>query len=49
MSSNSLPASCGVLVIGAGPAGSACAQTLAQGGAQVLLIDEIGYLPFGRE
>jgi menaquinone-9 beta-reductase len=35
-----LPASCDVLVIGAGPAGSACAQTLAQAGIDVLLIDQ---------
>ena len=35
-----LPASCDVLVIGAGPAGSACAQKLAQGGLQVLLVDQ---------
>jgi len=35
-----LPASCDVLVVGAGPAGSACAQKLAQGGLQVLLVDQ---------
>jgi len=36
----SLPASCDVLVIGAGPAGSACAQTLAAAGLDVLLADQ---------
>ena len=36
----SLPTRCEVLVIGAGPAGSACARTLAQGGADVLLADQ---------
>ncbi len=35
-----LPDSCDVLVIGAGPAGSACAQTLAQQGLKVLLADQ---------
>ena len=35
-----LPGSCDVLVVGAGPAGSACAQWLAQAGAQVLLVDQ---------
>ncbi len=34
-----LPASCDVLVIGAGPAGSACAQALARAGHDVLLAD----------
>ncbi|WP_153305383.1 FAD-dependent oxidoreductase, partial [Variovorax soli] len=33
------PASCDVLVIGAGPAGSACAQVLARAGLDVLLCD----------
>jgi menaquinone-9 beta-reductase len=37
---NSLPAACDVLVIGAGPAGSACAQRLAQAGRNVLLVDQ---------
>ena len=35
-----LPTRCEVLVIGAGPAGSACARTLAQGGVDVLLADQ---------
>lgn len=35
-----LPHSCDVLVIGAGPSGSACAQMLARGGLQVLLVDQ---------
>lgn len=35
-----LPACCDVLVIGAGPAGSACAQRLAQAGRDVLLVDQ---------
>ncbi|MEK8026362.1 NAD(P)/FAD-dependent oxidoreductase [Pseudaquabacterium rugosum] len=35
-----LPPSCEVLVVGAGPAGSACAQALARRGHDVLLIDE---------
>ena len=34
------PSSCDVLVIGAGPAGSACAQTLAEAGLDVLLVDQ---------
>ena len=34
------PASCDVLVVGAGPAGSACAQRLAAGGLDVLLADQ---------
>jgi len=33
------PADCDVLVVGAGPAGSACAQTLARAGLDVLLVD----------
>jgi geranylgeranyl reductase family protein len=33
------PEECDVLVVGAGPAGSACARKLAQGGARVVLID----------
>ena len=36
----SLPARCDVLVVGAGPAGSACAQPLAAAGLDVLLIDQ---------
>lgn len=35
-----LPARCDVLVVGAGPAGSACAQMLARAGRQVLLVDQ---------
>jgi len=35
-----VPASCEVIVIGAGPAGSACAQTLAAAGLDVLLVDQ---------
>jgi geranylgeranyl reductase family protein len=34
-----LPHACEVLVVGAGPAGSACARTLAQAGVDVLLVD----------
>ncbi|HSQ72594.1 MAG TPA: FAD-dependent oxidoreductase, partial [Rubrivivax sp.] len=34
------PASCDVLVVGAGPAGSACAQALARAGHDVLLVDQ---------
>jgi menaquinone-9 beta-reductase len=34
------PTSCDVLVIGAGPAGSACAQFLAAGGLRVLMADQ---------
>jgi flavin-dependent dehydrogenase len=34
------PSSCDVLVIGAGPSGSACAQTLAQAGLAVVLADQ---------
>ena len=34
-----LPDACDVLVVGAGPAGSACARVLAQAGLQVLLVD----------
>jgi geranylgeranyl reductase family protein len=40
MSEPALPARCDVLVIGAGPAGSACAQKLAEAGRDVLLIDQ---------
>jgi len=35
-----LPARCDVLVVGAGPAGSACAQRLAAAGVDVLLVDQ---------
>ncbi|MCU0969714.1 MAG: geranylgeranyl reductase family protein [Rubrivivax sp.] len=35
-----LPAECDVLVVGAGPAGSACAQRLAAAGRDVLLVDQ---------
>ena len=35
-----LPQKCDVLVIGAGPSGSACALTLAQAGLDVVLIDQ---------
>jgi geranylgeranyl reductase family protein len=35
-----LPSSCDVLVVGAGPAGSACAQWLARAGFDVLLADQ---------
>jgi threonine dehydrogenase-like Zn-dependent dehydrogenase len=35
-----LPAACEVLVIGAGPAGSACAQALASAGCDVVLVDQ---------
>jgi geranylgeranyl reductase family protein len=34
------PSSCDVLVVGAGPAGSACARVLAQAGHGVLLVDQ---------
>jgi len=35
-----LPGRCDVLVVGAGPAGSACARTLAAAGREVLLVDQ---------
>jgi geranylgeranyl reductase family protein len=35
-----LPPTCDVLVVGAGPAGSACAQWLARTGASVVLVDQ---------
>jgi menaquinone-9 beta-reductase len=38
--SPSVPAQCDVLVVGAGPAGSACAQLLAQRGLRVVLADQ---------
>ena len=40
MNEPTLPTSCDVLVIGAGPAGSACAQTLSASGLDVLLVDQ---------
>ena len=40
MSEPTLPVSCDVLVIGAGPAGSACAQFLAAAGLSVVLADQ---------
>lgn len=40
MSTPALPTTCDVLVIGAGPAGSACAQKLAAAGHDVLLVDQ---------
>ncbi len=36
----SIPESCDVLVVGAGPSGSACAQLLARGGLKVVLADQ---------
>jgi len=39
MAEASLPASCDVLVVGAGPAGSACAQLLARAGVHTVLVD----------
>lgn len=40
MSDAPLPESCDVLVVGAGPAGSACAQMLARSGLHALLVDQ---------
>jgi len=40
MSDAPLPESCDVLVIGAGPAGSACAQMLARAGLRTVLVDQ---------
>ncbi|HSI56380.1 MAG TPA: FAD-dependent monooxygenase, partial [Ideonella sp.] len=40
MSPPSLPSHCDALVVGAGPAGSACAQALVQAGWAVLLVDQ---------
>jgi len=37
------PADCDVLVVGAGPAGSACAQWLARHGQRVVLVDQQGF------
>ena len=42
-STPSAPASCDVLVVGAGPAGSACAQMLARAGFDVVLADQHGF------
>jgi menaquinone-9 beta-reductase len=39
MSASDLPLSCDVLVVGAGPAGSACASVLGSAGLQVTLVD----------
>jgi geranylgeranyl reductase family protein len=39
MPATSLPSSCDVLVVGAGPAGSACAQLLARAGVNTVLVD----------
>ena len=39
-STPALPARCDVLVVGAGPAGSACAQLLAAAGLDVVLADQ---------
>ena len=35
-----MPARCDVLVVGAGPAGSACARVLARAGVDVVLVDQ---------
>jgi menaquinone-9 beta-reductase len=35
-----IPSMCDVLVVGAGPAGSACAQWLARGGCDVVVVDQ---------
>jgi len=40
ISTETLPSECDVLVVGAGPAGSACAQMLARGGIDVVLVDQ---------
>ncbi|HSW08362.1 NAD(P)/FAD-dependent oxidoreductase [Aquabacterium sp.] len=40
MSFSALPSQCDVLVVGAGPAGSACAQWLARQGLEVVLVDQ---------
>ncbi len=40
MSDTPLPESCDVLVVGAGPAGSACAQLLARAGLHTVLVDQ---------
>lgn len=46
MSDAVLPPRCNALVVGAGPAGSACARVLAQAGIDVLLVDQH---PAGRD
>lgn len=46
MPDRDVPAVCGILIIGAGPAGSACARVLAQAGLDVLLVDQ---QPQGRD
>ncbi|HEX4509705.1 MAG TPA: FAD-dependent monooxygenase [Burkholderiaceae bacterium] len=43
MSFNELPASCDVLVVGAGPAGAACASWLARAGVDVVLVDQYDF------
>ena len=40
MSDVALPSSCDVLVVGAGPAGGACAQMLSRGGLRTVLVDQ---------
>jgi geranylgeranyl reductase family protein len=40
MSLVAIPSRCDVLVVGAGPAGAACAHWLARGGADVVLVDQ---------
>ncbi|MBN8508789.1 MAG: geranylgeranyl reductase family protein [Burkholderiales bacterium] len=40
MSDAPLPSACDVLVVGAGPAGSACAQMLARAGLDTVLVDQ---------
>ncbi|MFL6700145.1 MAG: NAD(P)/FAD-dependent oxidoreductase [Vitreoscilla sp.] len=40
MSNADLPSQCDVLVVGAGPAGAACAQWLARAGVDTLLVDQ---------
>jgi menaquinone-9 beta-reductase len=40
MSNADLPSQCDVLVVGAGPAGAACAQWLARAGVDVVLVDQ---------
>jgi len=40
MSNDALPSACDVLVVGAGPAGAACALWLARAGVDVVLVDQ---------
>lgn len=40
MNAPPLPQTCDVLIVGAGPAGSACAQMLARGGFDTVLVDQ---------